>query len=114
MGPPTWVWLANTRDVKNIPGRPEIDKLDAIWQVKLDQRGRLRPSFVPPREIRELGDSTRLRAELVEERSRHSRMARGGRPQTGPRRLPGGTSTSASARGRCRRDSPAGPARMST
>jgi hypothetical protein len=31
----------------------------------------LRPSFVPPREIRELRDSTRLRAELTEERSRH-------------------------------------------
>jgi len=31
----------------------------------------LRPSFVPPREIRELRDYTRLRAELVEERSRY-------------------------------------------
>jgi transposase len=31
----------------------------------------LRPSFVPPREIRELRDYTRLRAELIEERSRH-------------------------------------------
>ncbi len=31
----------------------------------------LRPSFVPPREIRALRDYTRLRTELVEERSRH-------------------------------------------
>jgi transposase len=31
----------------------------------------LRPSFVPPAEIRELRDYTRLRAELVEDRSRH-------------------------------------------
>ena len=31
----------------------------------------LRPSFVPPREIGVLRDYTRLRTELVEERSRH-------------------------------------------
>ena len=31
----------------------------------------LRPSFVPPREIRELRDYTRLRTDLIEERSRH-------------------------------------------
>jgi transposase len=31
----------------------------------------LRPSFVPPREIRELRDYTRLRGDLIEERSRH-------------------------------------------
>jgi hypothetical protein len=30
----------------------------------------LRPSFVPPAEIRRLGDYTRLRFDLVEERSR--------------------------------------------
>ena len=65
------VWLVNARDVKNVPGRPKTDKLDAIWLTKLNERGMLRPSFVPPREIRELRDYTRLRAELVEERSRH-------------------------------------------
>ena len=31
----------------------------------------LRPSFVPPREIRELRDYTRLRSDLVRERNRH-------------------------------------------
>ena len=66
------VWLVNARDVKNVPGRPKTDKLDAIWLTKLNERGMLRPSFVPPREIRELRDYTRLRAELVEERSRHT------------------------------------------
>lgn len=65
------VWLVNARDVKNVPGRPKTDKLDAIWLAKLNERGMLRPSFVPPREIRELRDYTRLRAELVEDRSRH-------------------------------------------
>ena len=41
------VWLVNARDVKNVPGRPKTDKLDAIWLAKLNERGMLRPSFVP-------------------------------------------------------------------
>jgi transposase len=65
------VWLVNARDVKNAPGRPNTDKLDAIWFAKLNERGTLRPSSVPTREIRELPDYTRLRAELVEDPSRH-------------------------------------------
>ena len=54
-----------------MPGRPKTDKLDAVWLAKLNERGMLRPSFVPPREIRQLRDYTRLRSELTEERSRH-------------------------------------------
>jgi transposase len=65
------VWLVNARDVKNVPGRPKTDKLDAIWLAKLNERGMLRPSFVPPVEIRQLRDYTRLRADLTGERSRH-------------------------------------------
>ena len=65
------VWLVNARDVKQVPGRPKTDKLDAVWLAKLNERGMLRPSFVPPREIRELHDYTRLRTDLIEERSRH-------------------------------------------
>jgi transposase len=65
------VWLVNARDVKNVPGRPKTDKLDAIWLARLNERGMLRPSFVPPAEIRELRDYTRLRAELTEDRSRY-------------------------------------------
>jgi transposase len=65
------VWLVNARDVKNVPGRPKTDKLDAIWLAKLNERGMLRPSFVPPAEIRELRDYTRLRADLTKERRRH-------------------------------------------
>ena len=65
------VWLVNARDVKQVTGRPKTDKLDAVWLVKLNERGMLRPSFVPPREIRALRNYTRLRTELVEERSRH-------------------------------------------
>jgi transposase len=66
------VWLVNAREVKQVPGRPKTDKLDAVWLAKLNERGMLRPSFVPPKEIRELRDYTRLRAQLVEERSRHA------------------------------------------
>ncbi len=65
------VWLVNARDVKNVPGRPKTDKLDAVWLAKLNERGMLRPSFVPPAEVRQLRDYTRLRSDLVAERTRH-------------------------------------------
>ena len=64
------VWLVNARDVKNVPGRPKTDKLDAVWLAKLNERGMLRPSFVPPAQIRQLRDYTRLRLDLTEDRSR--------------------------------------------
>jgi len=66
------VWLVNARDVKNVPGRPKTDKLDAIWLAKLNERGMLRASFVPPEPIRQLRDYTRLRLDLTTERSRHA------------------------------------------
>jgi transposase len=65
------VWLVNARDVKQVPGRPKTDKLDAVWLAKLNERGMLRPSFIPPAEIRQLRDYTRLRADLVGDRTRH-------------------------------------------
>jgi transposase len=65
------VWLVNARDVKHLPGRPKTDKLDAVWLAKLNERGMLRPSFIPPAPIRRLRDYTRLRADLTHERSRH-------------------------------------------
>jgi transposase len=46
------VQLVNAREVKNVPGRPKTDKLDAVWLAKLTEKGMLRPSFVPPVEIR--------------------------------------------------------------
>jgi transposase len=64
-------WLVNARDVKNVPGRPKTDKLDAVWLAKLAERGMLRPSFVPPKPVRELRDLTRSRAVLTHERTRH-------------------------------------------
>jgi transposase len=65
------VWLVNACEVKQVPGRPKTDKLDAVWLAKLNERGMLRPSFVPPAEIRRLRDYTRLRFDLVAERTRH-------------------------------------------
>ena len=65
------VWVVNARDVKNVPGRPKTDKLDAIWLAKLNERGMLRASFIPPVEIRQLRDYTRLRVDLTAERSRN-------------------------------------------
>jgi transposase len=52
------VQLVNARDVRAAPGRPKTDKLDAVWQAKCTERGMLRPSFVPPAEIRQLRDYT--------------------------------------------------------
>src|ERR671912_1473542 len=77
------VQLVNAREVKNVPGRPKTDKLDAVWLGKLTERGMLRPSFVPPAEIRRLRDDTRLRADLTADRTRHKQrleQAAGGRP----------------------------------
>ena len=58
-------WLVNAKDVRHLPGRPKTDVLDAVWLCKVAERQMLRPSFVPPHEIRRLRDLTRYRADLV-------------------------------------------------
>ena len=65
------VWLVNARDVKQVPGRPKTDRLDAVWLARLTERGLLRPSFVPPAQIRRLRDDTGLRSDLPGDRARH-------------------------------------------
>jgi len=83
------VQLVNAREVKNVPGRPKTDRLDAVWLAKLTERGMLRPSFVPPAEIRQLRDYTRLRVDLTHERTRYWQRpgeAAGGRPDQGLQR----------------------------
>lgn len=62
-------WLVNARDVRHLPGRPKTDVLDAVWLCKVAERQMLRPSFVPPREIRQLRDFTRYRIDLVAART---------------------------------------------
>jgi len=61
-------WLVNARDVKHLPGRPKTDVLDSVWLCKVAERQMLRPSFVPPAEIRQLRDLTRYRMSLVSTR----------------------------------------------
>jgi len=58
-------WLVNAHDVKHLPGRPKTDRLDAVWLCKVAERQMLRPSFVPPPQIRRLRDLTRYRVDLV-------------------------------------------------
>lgn len=54
------ITLANAQRIKNVPGR-KTDVSDAEWIAKLLRHGLIEKSFVPPVEIRELRDLTRLR-----------------------------------------------------
>jgi transposase len=62
-------WLVNAKDVRHLPGRPKTDRLDAVWLCKVAERQMLRPSFVPPPQIRRLRDLTRYRSDLVSDRT---------------------------------------------
>jgi len=64
------VWLVNAKQVKNVPGRPKTDKIDAVWLAKLAERSMLSPSFVPSQSMRQVRDLARARFDLVEDRSR--------------------------------------------
>jgi transposase len=68
-------WLVNARDVKHLPGRPKTDRLDAVWLCKVAERQLIRPSFVPPPEIRRLRDVTRYRTDLVGARTAEKQRA---------------------------------------
>jgi transposase len=63
-------WLLNARHVKNVPGRPKTDKLDAVWLAKVVERGMCRPSLVQPKPIRRLRDLTRYRRSLIRDQTR--------------------------------------------
>jgi hypothetical protein len=69
------------RDVKQAPSRPETDKLDAVWLAKLTERGMLRPSFVPPAEIRHR-PGIELPSRLSAWRAGHGRSLRPAGPLT--------------------------------
>jgi transposase len=64
------VQLANPAHARQLAGRPKTDRLDAQWIARLAEMGLLRPSFVPPPEIRALRDLTRTRLMLVRDRTR--------------------------------------------
>jgi transposase len=64
-------WLLNAQHLKNVPGR-KTDVADAAWIAQLVEHGLVRPSFVPPRPIRELRELTRYRKALIYERTRET------------------------------------------
>ncbi len=64
-------WLLNARHLRNVPGR-KTDVQDAEWICQLVEHGLVRPSFVPPKPIRELRDLTRYRKAQIDERGREA------------------------------------------
>jgi transposase len=62
-------WLLNAQHLHNVPGR-KTDTIDSAWICQLVEHGLVRPSFVPPPEIRRLRDLTRLRKAQINERGR--------------------------------------------
>ena len=64
-------WLLNARHLRNVPGR-KTDLQDAAWIAQLVEHGLVKPSFVPPKPIRELRNLTRYRKAQIEERARES------------------------------------------
>jgi transposase len=64
------VQLVNSRQARQLAGRPKTGQKDAQWIARLAEMGLLRPSFVPPPEIRALRDLTRTRLMLVRDRTR--------------------------------------------
>jgi transposase len=61
--------LVNPQHIQAVPGR-KTDTKDCEWIADLLQHGLLQGSFVPPREIQDLRDLTRYRAELTQARNR--------------------------------------------
>lgn len=58
--------VANPHHMKNVPGK-KTDIKDAQWIATLLRAGLLAPSYIPPKEIRELRDWTRYRDILIKE-----------------------------------------------
>ncbi len=65
------VWLLNAAHMKAVPQR-KTDVKDAEWIAQLLECGLLRPSFVPPPEIRRLRMLTRYRVQLMGDRTREA------------------------------------------
>jgi transposase len=65
------VWLANAAHIKAIPRR-KTDVRDAEWIAQLLECGLVRPSFVPPPDIRRLRMLTRYRVQLMGDRTREA------------------------------------------
>ncbi len=64
------VRLVNSRHARQLAGRPKTGRPDAQWLARLAEMGLLRPSFVPPPEVRALRDLTRARLQAARDRAR--------------------------------------------
>lgn len=62
------ITVTNPRHMKNVPGK-KTDIKDSQWIASLLRAGLLKPSYVPPHDIRELRDLTRYRKNMVQETS---------------------------------------------
>ncbi|HWN00465.1 MAG TPA: IS110 family transposase [Streptosporangiaceae bacterium] len=62
--------LADAKQVKHLPGRPERDTSDSAWLAACFERGAVRPCFVPDPEFRIIRLHTRYRRDLTDERTR--------------------------------------------
>jgi transposase len=67
--------LADARQVKNLPGRPERDPSDSAWLAVCLERGAIRPCFVADPEFRVIRLHTRYRRDLTEDRTRDKNRA---------------------------------------
>ncbi len=65
--------LANPHQVKNIPSQ-KTDRRDSEWIADLLAHDLIRPSFVPPPEIRQLRELTRYRVQLTGDNRVHNRI----------------------------------------
>jgi transposase len=72
--------LANSQQVKGLRGH-KTDPDDAHWLAHLLRHGMIRPSYIPPKSIRELRDLTRRRRQMVrtgaQERNRIQKVLEG-------------------------------------
>ena len=59
------VWIVNARHIKYVPGH-KTDKQDSAWICKLLLAGLLKPSYIPPKEQRELRDLSRYRRKMIQ------------------------------------------------
>jgi transposase len=57
--------VVNARHVKNVPGR-KTDMADSEWLAQLGRFGLIKPSFIPPQDLRELRLVSRYRQKLAQ------------------------------------------------
>ena len=70
------LWLVNAREARHLPGPGKSDREDCVWLCKLNERGMLRRSLVPPQAVRDLRSLTRTRSRLAQDQVRHQNRSR--------------------------------------